>query len=114
MRQMFPDSKTWSDLNNKQVDQGEDHVTYILESFEGSAECLEALQDSQSAGQRILRMLTNLVEVARLDAATLPLRRTGTSISTLVRAIADAVGADELAVVGDVLGIGAVGHDAGH
>lgn len=35
---------------------------YILDAYDGSADCLAALQDSRDAGQRILKLLDNLVD----------------------------------------------------
>jgi len=43
------------------------HYDFILDAYEGPANCLAALQDSQSAGQRILRLLNNLIDVAQRD-----------------------------------------------
>lgn len=40
---------------------------FILDTYEGPADCLAALQDSQSAGRRILRLLNDLVDVAQRD-----------------------------------------------
>lgn len=62
---------------------------YIVESYDGPADCLEALRDSQAAGQRILRLLSNLVDVARIEIGELELHPKQTSISKLVLGIAD-------------------------
>ena len=40
---------------------------YVLEGFEGPTDCREALEDSQGAGRRMLKLLTNLIDVARLE-----------------------------------------------
>jgi PAS domain S-box-containing protein len=60
---------------------------YILEAYEGSADCLAALQDSKSAGQRILRLLNNLVDVAELENVQVEIHRTQTSLFKLMEAI---------------------------
>jgi PAS domain S-box-containing protein len=44
---------------------------FIVEGFEGSPDCLEALQDSRNAGRRMLRLLANLIDVAHLEEGTL-------------------------------------------
>lgn len=62
---------------------------YIVDGFEGSADCLEALQDSQIAGQRMLRLLANLVDVARLEDGTLALCTAQVSLATLVQRVAE-------------------------
>jgi PAS domain S-box-containing protein len=62
---------------------------YILEGFEGSADCLEALQASQAAGQRMLRLLANLVDVARLEDGTLPVRASEITLSQLLESVAE-------------------------
>jgi len=62
---------------------------YIVESYDGPADCLEALRDSQGAGQRILRLLSNLVDVARLEIGELELHPKLTSISKLALGIVD-------------------------
>jgi hypothetical protein len=40
---------------------------FILEKFEGSADSREALQDSRSAAQDLLRLLESLVDASRLE-----------------------------------------------
>jgi PAS domain S-box-containing protein len=62
---------------------------FILEGFEGSADCLEALRDSQVAGRRMLRLLTNLVDVARLEAGTLDVQPSEMTVSQLLEPIAE-------------------------
>ena len=57
---------------------------YILEGFEGSADCLEALHDSRDAGRRMLRLLANLVDVARLEGGTLELRPSRVDLAQLL------------------------------
>jgi len=43
---------------------------YLRDGFVGEDDCLEALQDSQSAGRRMVRLLANLADVARHDSGT--------------------------------------------
>ncbi|MDB4966914.1 MAG: multi-sensor hybrid histidine kinase [Myxococcales bacterium] len=62
---------------------------FVLEGFEGASDCLEALRDSQSAGQRMLRLLANLADVARLEGGTLEVRRSQTTLSQLVQPIVE-------------------------
>jgi PAS domain S-box-containing protein len=62
---------------------------YLLEGFEGSAGCLEALQDSRNAGRRMLRLLANLVDVARLENGTLDVHASEMSLSQLLEPIAE-------------------------
>jgi PAS domain S-box-containing protein len=62
---------------------------YILEGFEGSLDCLEALQDSQNAGRRMLRLLNNLVDVARLENGTLDVHASEITLSGLLQPIAE-------------------------
>jgi PAS domain S-box-containing protein len=40
---------------------------YVLEGFQGPTDSREALEDSQGAGRRMLKLLTNLIDVARLE-----------------------------------------------
>jgi PAS domain S-box-containing protein len=61
---------------------------YLLDGFEGSADCLEALQDSRSAGQRMLRLLANLIDVARLESGTLDVHPSAMTLSQLLEPIA--------------------------
>jgi PAS domain S-box-containing protein len=61
---------------------------YVLEGFEGSADCLEALRDSQSAGRRMLRLLANLLDVARLERGTLDVCAKEVSLAKLVEPVA--------------------------
>lgn len=62
---------------------------YILDGFEGSADCLEALQDSQVAGRRMLRLLANLVDVARLENGTLEVCASEVFLARLLHSIVD-------------------------
>jgi len=62
---------------------------YILETFDGSQDALEALQDSQQAGHRILRMLANLVDVAQLNIGTLEITPKRASVSALLHSIVE-------------------------
>jgi PAS domain S-box-containing protein len=62
---------------------------YLLEGFEGSADCLEALRDSRNAGQRMLRLLANLVDVARLESGTLDVHSSEMTLSQLLEPIAE-------------------------
>lgn len=62
---------------------------YILEGIEGPPDCLEALRDSQSAGRRMLRLLANLVDVARLENGSLALETAAVDLSSLLRPIAE-------------------------
>ena len=62
---------------------------YLLEGFEGSADCLEALRDSQNAGRRMLRLLENLVDVARLESGTFDVSPSSIVLSTLLQTVAD-------------------------
>jgi signal transduction histidine kinase len=65
------------------------NYAYILEGIEGPPDCLEALRDSQSAGLRMLRLLANLVDVARLEDGTLTLDTAAVDLSSLLRPIAE-------------------------
>jgi PAS domain S-box-containing protein len=62
---------------------------YIIEGFEGPATCLQALEDSKNAGHRMLRLLTNLVDVAHLENGTLEVTSGALAISELLQRIAD-------------------------
>jgi PAS domain S-box-containing protein len=62
---------------------------YLVEGFEGSADCLEALQDSQNAGRRMLRLLANLIDVARLENGTLNVHASKMTLSQLLEPIAE-------------------------
>jgi len=62
---------------------------YIIDNFEGSAGCLEALQDSQNAGRRMLRLLSNLVDVSRMEDGTMSVRLSEVRVSELLRMIAE-------------------------
>ena len=62
---------------------------FILEGFDGSTDCLEALQDSQSAARRMLRLLENLADVARLEEGTLRLRISDVTLSGVLQGIVD-------------------------
>jgi PAS domain S-box-containing protein len=62
---------------------------YLLDGFEGSADCLEALQDSRNAGQRMLRLLANLIDVARLESGTLDVHSSEMTLSQVLEPIAE-------------------------
>jgi PAS domain S-box-containing protein len=62
---------------------------YIIDNFEGSAGCLEALQDSQDAGRRMLRILSNLVDVSRMEDGTMKVRLSEVRVSELLRMVAE-------------------------
>jgi PAS domain S-box-containing protein len=62
---------------------------YILNGFEGSADCIEALQASQIAGRRMIRLLANLVDVARLEKGTLDVRASEITLSQLLESVAE-------------------------
>jgi PAS domain S-box-containing protein len=62
---------------------------YILEGFDGSPDCLEALRACQTAGRRMLRLLTNLVDVARLESGTLILRPSQIAVLGLLESVAE-------------------------
>jgi PAS domain S-box-containing protein len=61
---------------------------YLLQGFEGSADCLEALEDSRNAGRRMLRLLQNLVDVARLENGTLDVHASEMTLSQILEPIA--------------------------
>ena len=60
---------------------------YILDGFEGSADSLEALQDSQIAARRMLRLLMNLVDVACLENGTLEVCASETTLAPVLQSI---------------------------
>jgi PAS domain S-box-containing protein len=62
---------------------------YILEGFEGSVDCLEALRSSQAAGRRMLRLLANLVDVRRLEGETLNVRTSELNLMELLESVAE-------------------------
>jgi len=62
---------------------------YLLDGFEGSADCLAALQDSRNAGGRMLRLLANLVDVARLENGTLDVHASEMTLAQLLEPIAE-------------------------
>lgn len=59
------------------------------ESASGSAELQSALGESVEAARRMLRLLGNLVDVAKSDARRLQLRRERTSLGTLLHKLAN-------------------------
>jgi PAS domain S-box-containing protein len=61
---------------------------YLVEGFEGSADCSEALRASQAAGQRMLRLLANLVDVSRLEHGTFPVSASEIKVSRLLDSVA--------------------------
>jgi PAS domain S-box-containing protein len=62
---------------------------YVLEGYEGSADCLEALQDSRNAARRMLRLLANLVDVARLEKGILEVHPAEVSLQKLLPPVAE-------------------------
>jgi PAS domain S-box-containing protein len=62
---------------------------YIIDNFEGSVSCLEALQDSQNAARRMLRLLSNLVDVSRMEDGTIQVRPSEVNLSNLLHPVAD-------------------------
>jgi PAS domain S-box-containing protein len=62
---------------------------YVLEGFEGAADCLSALQDSRDAGRRMLRLLANLADVARLESGKIDVTTTEISLAQLVQTVAE-------------------------
>jgi PAS domain S-box-containing protein len=62
---------------------------FLVDGFEGSADCLEALQDSKMAGQRMLRLLENLLDVTRLENGALKLRVAPLEIIELIDALVE-------------------------
>jgi PAS domain S-box-containing protein len=62
---------------------------YVLDGFEGSADCLEALQASQTAGRRMIRLLANLVDVARLENGTFDVCASEITLSQLLESVAE-------------------------
>jgi PAS domain S-box-containing protein len=62
---------------------------FILDEFEGSTESLEALRASRTAGQRMLRLLANLLDVSRLEAGTLKVCRSEVVLSELLESVAE-------------------------
>lgn len=62
---------------------------FIIDAFEGSGECVEALKDSRVAGQRMLRLLAELTDVARLEKGALTLKRTPVSLPGIAQSIID-------------------------
>jgi len=62
---------------------------YLLEGFEGSVDCLEALHACQTAGRRMPRLLANLVDVARLEGGTLNVRASEINLMELLESVAE-------------------------
>lgn len=60
---------------------------YIIDNFEGSATCLEALQDSQDAARRMLRLLSNLVDVSHMEDGTIQVRPSEVNLSKLLHPV---------------------------
>jgi diguanylate cyclase (GGDEF)-like protein/PAS domain S-box-containing protein len=60
---------------------------YILEGFDGPAESREALEESHAAGQRMLRLLANLVDVARLENGTLAVLPSEVTLTRLFQSV---------------------------
>ncbi len=65
------------------------NYSYVAEGLRGlDPSYLEALADSEAAGQRIIRLLANLYDLATLEANRLSLRRKSTNLATLLNEIA--------------------------
>jgi PAS domain S-box-containing protein len=62
---------------------------YLVDGFEGSAESLEALQDSKTAGQRMLRLLENLLDVTHLENGSLKVCAVSVDIRALLSTLVD-------------------------
>jgi len=62
---------------------------YVLEGFEGAGDCMDALLDSRNAGRRMLRLLANLGDVARLENGIVEVTPSAVSLSELVRVVSE-------------------------
>ena len=62
---------------------------FVIEGFDGSSERREALEESQTAARRILRLLANLDDVARLEGDTLEVRVSPIDLARLLRSIVE-------------------------
>jgi diguanylate cyclase (GGDEF)-like protein/PAS domain S-box-containing protein len=57
---------------------------FVLEGFEGPTDCREALEESQGAGRRMLTLLTNLIDVSRLEDGMLHVSVSEVNLSRLL------------------------------
>jgi PAS domain S-box-containing protein len=62
---------------------------YVLDAFEGSGDCLDALREAQSAGHRMVRLLENLLDVSRLENGTLVVSPKGVVLAQLIEPIVE-------------------------
>jgi signal transduction histidine kinase len=60
------------------------NVDFVLDDETTTAETLDALRDTKSAGGRALRLLANLIDVARVEAGQLQLKRQRIPVVELV------------------------------
>jgi signal transduction histidine kinase len=62
---------------------------YILEGFDGPSDCREALQDSQNAGLRMVRLMANLLDVKRFESGLLKVLPRAMRLGDILRPIVD-------------------------
>ncbi len=62
---------------------------FVMEGFEGSDECMEALKDAQVAGRRMLRLLTNLADVRKAENGSLSVKLAPVGLSKVLGPLAD-------------------------
>ncbi|MEO6952640.1 MAG: ATP-binding protein [Polyangia bacterium] len=62
---------------------------YLVEGYEGAGEFLDALQDSRSAGRRMLRLLENLLDLGRLEGRTLAPKRNDVVLGELIESVVE-------------------------
>jgi len=62
---------------------------FVMDGFQGPTDCREALEDSQDAGRRMLCLLTNLVDVARLEDGQLQTHGSRISLSQLLQPLVE-------------------------
>jgi len=60
------------------------NTDYLIEGFRDDSDALEALRDTKAAGGRALRLLSNLLDVSKMEARQIELRRELTEVATLV------------------------------
>jgi signal transduction histidine kinase len=60
------------------------NVDFVLDDDRNSTENLDALRDAKSAGGRAIRLLANLVDVARVEAGALQLTRSRIPVGELI------------------------------
>jgi two-component system, sensor histidine kinase and response regulator len=64
------------------------NLDYVLEQLHDiDSECMEALVDSRMAGRRLIRLLSNLYDLAQLEGSRLELRRSPTNVVQLLHDI---------------------------